>query len=502
MQNSDEVMADSPVPSVQDAADPSFKAAQAANRVPPLDRPAKLAYGFGAVAPGITTGAFDFFLLIYYSQVIGLDARLVGLAIFVALISDAISDPIVGYWSDNLRSRWGRRHPFIYASAIPLAVSFYFLWTPPAGASQMGLFWYVLTLAVVVRTAVTFYRTPSSALGPDLTQDYNERTKLFGLRYFMAWVGGNAVTVWMFAVLFPMFVTASFSDGRFNPEAYKVYGLVGSAVILISVMVSAVGTHSRIPYLKPAPPERKITLKLVFAELFETLSHRSFLSLFVAAMFAAVAGGLAAGMSLYFFTYFWAFSEEQTGVLFIGTFVAALIGFVLAPIVSRRLGKKRGAIIVGLIAFGGAPVPIILRLFDVLPPNGTPFIFWFVTITNIIDVGLIVCFQILFTSMLADLVEDSEVQTSRRSEGVFFAAETFIDKSVRGVGVMAATAVLTLSGLEAGANVEEVSSDAIWWMGALYVPLVLALWMTMIFVISTYQIDESKHEENLRKLAS
>lgn len=481
---------------------PSAGAEQRTDTLRPLSGPAKLAFGLGAVAPGVTTAAFDFFLLIFYSQVVGLDARLVGLAILVALVCDAISDPIVGYWSDNLRSRWGRRHPFLYASAVPLAASFYFLWTPPQNASQTVLFWYLLALAVIVRTAVTFYRTPASALVPDLTQDYDERTSLYSLRYFLAWVGGNAVSVWMFAVLFPMFVTASISDGRFNRDAYPIYGLVGALVILLSIIISAAGTHSRIPYLKPAPPERRLTIRIIFGELFETLSNRSFLSLFVAAMLAAIAGGLAAGLSLYFLTYFWAFDEQQTGVIFIGTFVAAGIGFVLAPIVSRRLGKKRGAIIVGLVAFVGAPVPIVLRLLDLLPPNGTPLIFWFVTISNIVDIGLIICFQILFASMLADLVEDSELQTGRRSEGVFIAAETFIDKAVRGIGVMAATAVLTLAGFPAGAKLEEVSAEAIWRMGAYYVPLVLVLWIAMIAVVSTYRIDKDKHEENLRKLGA
>lgn len=474
--------------------------ADAVGTVPRLKFGTRFAFGLGAIAPGVTTGAFEFFLLIFYSQVVGLDARLVGLAILIALVCDAISDPIVGYWSDNLRSRWGRRHPMMYASAIPVSVAFYFLWSPPEGASQTTLFWYLLTLAVVIRTAITFYRTPSSALAPDLTQDYGDRTKLLSLRYFLAWTGANAVSVWMFFILFPRSKTATISDGRFNPDAYAAYGLVGAAIILLSILIGSAGTHSRIPYLKPAPPKRQMTLAVIFRELIETLSNRSFLALFVAAMLFAIAAGLSSGMSLYFFTYFWSFSDVETGLIFVGTFAAALIGLVLAPIASRRLGKKRGAIIVGLVAFLGAPLPIVLRLLGVLPPNDTTFVFVFVITAHVIDVGLIICFQILFASMIADLVEDSEVKTGRRSEGVFNAAETFVDKSVRGIGVMAATAVLTVAGLPAGAQVDEVSDETLWLMGAYYAPLVLALWLTMIAVISAYRIDEAKHAENLRQL--
>ena len=468
--------------------------------VPKISRATKLAYGFGAIAPGVIVGAFDFFLLIFYSQVIGLSPLLVGAAIWGALLLDAISDPVVGYWSDNFRSKWGRRHPFMYASAIPVAVSFFFLWTPPAEASQMALFLYVFCLSVFIRTAVTFYRTPSTALVPDLTRDYDERTSLYSMRFLFAWFGGNALVVFMFGGVFPSFATETISDGRFNRDAYVVYGAIGATMIFVSIILSALGTHSRITHLHKLPPARRKTLAIAFGEIIETLSNRSFVSLFAAALIGAIASGVVTSLSLYFFTYFWEFTEEQTGVIFLGTFVAAIIGFILAPIVSKTIGKKRGAMIVGLIAFGGAPVPIILRLFDLLPPNGTPFIFWFVTITNVIDIGLIVTFQILFASMLADLAEESELRTGRRSEGVFTASETFISKCVQGFGVMTATLVLTLANIPAGADVENVPAEAVQRLGLYYVPLVLFLYLFMIAVISTYRIDRGVHEENLRRL--
>lgn len=470
--------------------------------VPPLmSRATKLSLGFGAVAPGVIVGAFDFFLLIFYSQVIGLDARLVGLAILIALILDGVSDPIVGYWSDNLHSRWGRRHPFMYASAIPVAISFLFLWNPPHGASQATQFWYVLALAVIIRQAVTFYRTPSTALIADLTGNYDDRTALYSLRFLFAWFGGNALSVLMFFVVFPLFSTEAVPDGRDNRDAYELYGIIGGVMIFVSIAVSSVGTHGRIPFLTQPPPTRKMTLRLIFDEFFETLANRSLIALFLAALLGAVASGLVSVLSLYFYTYFWEFSERQIGMIFLGTFVAAIIGFVLAPFVTRTMGKKHGAMLVGLIAFGGAPLPILLRLLDLLPPNGTPFVFWFVTITNIIDIGLIITFQILFASMIADLVEESELKTGRRSEGVFTSVETFVSKCVQGFGVLAATIVLTLAQFPAGAEVGEVSPEAVQRLGIYYVPLVLFLYLSMIAVMSTYRIDRGRHEENLRKLS-
>lgn len=461
----------------------------------------KLAYGFGAVAYGVKDNGFSFFLLLFYSQVIGLDARLVGTAITVALIFDALSDPIVGYWSDNLHSKWGRRHPFMYASAVPVAATYFLLWAPPEGWSDAALFWYLLLLSVLIRTFITFYETPSAALAAELSSDYDQRSSLISYRFYFGWTGGNAMSVLMFAALFPAFATAAIPSGQFNREAYELYGQIASGLIFAAIVVSALGTHSRIATLRSAPPKRRMTLAAVFREIVETLGNRSFIGLFIAAMFGAVATGLASALNFFLLTYFWEFSERQIGFIVIGVFASAVIGSLLAPLATRTIGKKRGAILVGLVAFIGSPLPIALRLLGVLPADAD-FVFWFVLITGVLDVGLIICFSILFSSMIADLVEQSELKTGRRAEGLFFSATTFIRKMVQGIGVLMAGFVLSLAGFPSGATADNVSDDAIWRLGAYYVPTILVLWMAMIAVISTYKLERSDHDQNLRELAA
>jgi len=460
----------------------------------------KLAYGFGAVAYGVKDGGFAYFLLLFYSQVIGLDAGAVGLAITLALILDAITDPVVGYWSDNLHSKWGRRHPFLYASAIPVAATYYLLWNPPAGWSNEALFWYLLSLAILIRTFITFNETPSSALTPELTADYDERATLISWRLFFGWTGGNAMSVMMFLAIFPAFATAT-ATGQFNRDAYALYGVIAAALIGVSILASAIGTHTRIPHLKAPPPKRHLTLRVIFKEVFETLSNRSFVALFVANVFGAIGAGMSAALSFYIATYFWKFTPLEIGGLTLGVFLSAIIGAVMAPIVTRTMGKKKGAMIIGMIAFLGAPLPIVLKLTGLLETGTPAFIFLFVLVAGIIDVGLIICFQILAAAMMADLVEQSELKTGRRSEGTFIAASTFIRKMVSGLGVLAATAVLALAGLKAGAKPEDVSPDTVWRLGAFYVPIILSLWMAMMAAIAFYRLDRADHEENLRQLA-
>jgi Na+/melibiose symporter-like transporter len=388
----------------------------------------------------------------------------------------------------------------MYAAALPVSASYFLLWNPPVGWSEQALFLYVLVQAVAIRTFITFYETPSSALAPELSEDYDQRSSLLSFRYYFGWTGGNLMSVLMFMALFPAFSTVAIPNGQFNRDAYELYGIVASVLIFAAILISALGTHSRIAHLKPAPPKRLLTPGQMFREIFETLANRSFVSLFVAFLLGAIATGLSAALAFYFTTYFWGFTPQQTGWVTVSVFVSAIIGSTLAPIVTRKLGKKRGAMIIGLIAFIGSPTPIMLRVLGLLPGNEHPAIFWFVVVTTMIDVGLIICFQILASSMLADLVEQSELKTGRRSEGLFFAAATFVRKAVQGLGVIVAGFVLAAAEFPTGAVQGQVSDATLRTLGLYYAPSILCLWLAMMAVLSTYRLTREGHEENLRQL--
>ena len=138
----------------------------------------KFYYGFGSISFGIKNNGFSYFVLFVYSSVLGLPAWMAGLALNLVLFADAITDPLVGYYSDRLRSRWGRRHPFMYAAAFPVAITYFFLWTPPESLTDWQLFSYLLACASVIRVFITFYEIPSVSLGPELTDNYVDRTCL------------------------------------------------------------------------------------------------------------------------------------------------------------------------------------------------------------------------------------------------------------------------------------------------------------------------------------
>ncbi len=456
----------------------------------------KLAHGFGAAAFGVKNNGFDYFLLLFYGTVIGLEPGLVGLAILIALVFDALSDPLVGYWSDNLRSRWGRRHPFMYAAAVPVALSYFLLWNPPDWG-QTGLFLYLTGLAVLIRTFITFYETPSSALIPELTSDYDERTSLQSYRLFFGWSGGNLMSILMFGVL----LTGPL--GMRDPDAYATYGIIGSVVIFVAIMISALGTHSRIPYLhKPPVPSQRYSVRRIFREMIETLSERSFLALFAATILFAIATGLAAALSFLMLNYFWGFSEFQIFIWTCTVFFSALLGFLIAPWTAKRMGKKPATILLGLLAFTIQPTPVLLRLVGAMPENGDPLLFPLVLSINVIDLALIIAVQAVAFSMIADLVEANQVKTGRRSEGVYYAAMTFTRKTTQGLGVLAAGVILSAIQFPEGADPGTVDAETLWWLGALYAPSLLVLWLGALFFVARYKIDKAGHEENLRKLSA
>ena len=155
---------------------------------PPLNTPTKVSYGIGQASEGIKNGAFNVFVFFYYAQVLDLSTTYTGLAVFIALVFDAVTDPLIGSLSDNWRGRLGRRHPFLYASATPLALSFVCLFSPP-NLPEFGLFLWLTVFAVLTRASITLFYVPHVSLGAELSTDFHERTTVVAYRYFFSYVG-------------------------------------------------------------------------------------------------------------------------------------------------------------------------------------------------------------------------------------------------------------------------------------------------------------------------
>jgi Na+/melibiose symporter-like transporter len=460
----------------------------------------KLFYGFGSVAFGVKDNGFAFLLLLYYNQVLGLPGRWVGFGIMIALIVDAVVDPVVGYLSDHLHSRWGRRHPFMYASAIPVAVSYYLLWAPPAGLSHGELLAYFIVVAILVRVFISFYEIPSSSLAAELTDQYDQRTSVLGYRYFFGWWGGLTMSVLAFAVFLQP--DATHQIGVLNPTGYHSYGLVASLIMAMAILISAAGTHSHIPHLRQPPAKRSLGLVAVLGEVRETLANPSFLALFGVGLFSAMAAGLTAALNVYFNTFFWQLTSNQISILVVANFFSAAVALAIAPRLSEYYGGKKPAAMRTAIAAGVlGPAGVILRLIGFLPANGSPLLLPILLVGTTTVVTLIILASILISSMMADVVEDSELTTGRRSEGLFFAANAFIQKAVSGIGIFASTLLLNAIGFPSGAKPGQVDPEVVRKLGLVYIVAVVLLYFGVLYFLSKYRISRATHEDNLQRLA-
>ncbi len=470
----------------------------AATSSTPLSARTRLFYGFGSVAFGVKDNGFSYFLLIFYNQVVGLPSQTVGLAIMLALVFDAFLDPIVGQLSDNWRSKWGRRHPFMYAAALPVAVSYALLWNPPAW-SQEALFFYLLFSAILIRSFITLYEIPSAALAAELTEGYDERTRLLSYRYLFGWGGGIA----MFFAALTIFLKPQAGEavGQLNREGYSAYGYAAAGLMLFAIIVSAVGTHREIGRLK-APPQRNATLGTLAKEMVGTLSHRSFLSVLFASLFTSMAGGLVLSINIYFATYFWGLSSGQLAAFAAATFASAVLAFLLARPISARLGKKRATMLLVLGAVVVASAPVLMRLAGVGPANGAPELFWLLFAQTMVSTAFSIGASILISSMIADVVEDSELRTGRRSEGLFFAASAFISKAVTGIGIFASALLLRVVGFPEQARPGEVPEEVIRNLGLVYVPTIAVIYGLGMLILTGYRITRESHAEAVRKLAA
>jgi len=468
-----------------------------------LDLGTKLYYGFGSVAVGIKNNGYSYFVLFVYSQVLGLPGWMTGLALNIALVFDAILDPLVGYVSDRWRSRWGRRHPFLYASAIPISFIYFFLWNPPAGLTHLQLFFYLLLLSMVIRAAITCYETPSASLGPELSGDYVERSALLSYRYFFGWFGGLTTYNLVWFLFAPGHVTTQYPDGRMNPETWTIYGLVASVLMFIAILTTAIGTHRHIPHLIQPPPARAFDARKLFVELKQTLlSNRSYLYLFVSGMVAAVAAGIETAFSIYFDSYFWELTTQQMLIRGVCIYVSPIIGLAIVPYFTATLGKKSTVISVWAFQTVFTVAPFVLRLLGWFPPNHSPWLLPVLCIQVVINVSLIILVGATLSSMVFDLVEDIQRDTGRREEGLLFSARSFADKAVTGLGITISGVILSIIQFPERAAPGTIADATLAKLALYYVPLLLGFYLVAVLLVRGYTLTREAHERNLTVVAT
>ncbi|MBI1402189.1 MAG: sugar transporter [Porphyrobacter sp.] len=452
----------------------------------------KLIAGFGAVAFGIKDSGFSFFLLIFYNQVLGMDAGLVSLALLIALLVDAVVDPIIGNLSDRTYTRWGRRLPWLYAAPVPLALMWVLLWSPPGGAAPS--FGGLVGIAVGVRLLLSACEVPSISLVPEITADYDERTTLFRYRYLSGWVGGLVAMLLAYTVFMPG------AEGLLARDGYHAFGMFGAVLMVISVIGSAAGLHglvARLPDHRPPP----FSLKGAFAEIVEAFSERAFLIFAAGGLAAYVAQGMTFSLTNYLNLFVWRLSETQLAVYPIVLFASVVLMFVIVGPMHRRLGKARSAAFSAVAAAVLGFVPYALLLAGVWPEPGstasTASFFGFLVFANALGIISLVS----ATSMIAEIVEAFEERTHRRAEGSFYSGNWLIQKCATGAGIFLTGQIIALAGLATDARPGTVPQTVIVHLVLSYGGAALLLAVFSAWWLARFPISRAEHEARLERLA-
>jgi glycoside/pentoside/hexuronide:cation symporter, GPH family len=461
---------------------------------PRANRVARLsAWAFGCSGIptiGIISNGIDYFLFYFYSQVVGLSAALTGLALAIALIVDALANPVVGYASDNWRSRLGRRHPFMYASIVPLTLLYVIVWYPPAVSGGQGvLFTYLVTVLVLLRVSMAMFDAPVRTMVAELTPDYDERTRLAALPTSASWFIGALMTIAMYALW--LRDTPEHLSGQTFIGGYQHAGLVGGVIVLASLLFSCIGLHPEIPHLHQTSPGQSVSLRAMPRSFSQLLQNRSLRALLLSSVFVGTGLGATATLWIYQYTVFFGLRSRQMSLL---TVVEALASLAVAPVIRRFvLNGDKKLMAMRFLALSVALSMILppLLALQFLPERGSNGLWYLVMTYDFLSQLVWIVTASIIYSLYADVTDDVVALIGKRLEGVIFACQTFIERVAAGLGALLAGGMLTVIQYPSTAGDSPVPSAILTRPGLGYTGVWCVFASIGIWFISRYEITRS-----------
>ena len=402
----------------------------------------RIGYGFGDMASSMFWKLFGAYLMIFYTDVFGLPAAMVGTMFLVTRIWDSVFDPIVGVVADRTSSRWGKFRPYILFLAVPFgvvgALTFY---TPPFGDTGKLVYAYVTySLMMMVYSAIN---VPYASLLGVMSPNPNERNTLSTFRMMFAYIGS------FIALLLFMPMANAFSGHSDSVEAQQTGWFMAAAVIAAACVLLFFGCFSWTKERVKPINDKKTSLKTDIRDL---LHNHPWWVLFVAGVGALVFNSIRDGAAVYYFKYYIVEENFETvsffGVSFVlsGLFLALgqmanIVGVVLAAPVSNRFGKKR------TFAFSMLMTAVLSIVFYWFDKDDIVLIFVFQCVISMFAGSI---FPLLW-SMYADCADYSELNTGNRATGLIFSASSMSQKFGWAIGTALTGWLLSYFGFEANA---------------------------------------------------
>jgi len=422
------------------------------------------AYAIGEGATSIAMGGISNFALLYYTSVLGLGAGMAGLALSVSVFWDAVTDPVMGHISDNTRSRWGQRLPYVLLGGLLLAPAFFSVWILSAGTWPV---WLLFTLALLanlaVRTASTIFCIPYVALGFELCQSYEDRSRLQGIRsaFFMVInlvFGGLA---WLLFFRDRTGPDGARVDGTAFADNYHTMGAVLSATMVVLVLLCVWFNRDMARDNRGAQVEGN-SIRSFWSDFSQILSDR--LAWYVFAFFSIALFGMlfVSQLQMLVYVFFMEFRPEEKTLVHGGGMVAAGLGALFQARLTSRFDKKTAGyagIVIG--ASGGVLLLVVFSMIGLAPRAVWPLAGFDV------PVGL-ACFALgqwawwfgasslgpIAMSMVADLSEIHYLRSGVRKDGGYSSVFSFLQKAAMSLGLLLSGWLITGAGIVSGADTQ------------------------------------------------
>ena len=437
---------------------------------PKLTLKTKIGFGICDLGGNLFFTVIAFLLLNYLTDTVGIAAGLAGAIIMVGKVWDAVTDPVIGYISDRTNTRWGRRRPFILFGSFPLFLAMIVMFSNPGLEGQTALFIWGVAAFCFLSLAYTLVNIPYSALTPELTRDFHERTVLNGYRFGFAVVG----TLIGAGAALPL--VRAFADRN---TGFTVMGAVFGFAMLATALVT---------FFTIREPDNREQPKTGFFETYaKVFKSRPFVIILLTYALHVTALTIVSGIAIYYFKYIHN-DEPKTTIAMLILLATAMIFIPVSVVLSKRIGKKL-VYGIGMLVF--AVAIMFLFLFGHVREINFSFAMMFFAGT-----GMGFTYAIPY-AMVPDAIENDYLMTGERTEGAFYGIWTFCFKIGQAIALGITGAILSLSGYVPGIAQTDSAQLGI---RVLLGPVPAVIFLLAIIMLWFYPINEERYNEILTKI--
>ena len=438
----------------------------------------KIGYGVADFGGNLFFTATAFVLLNYLTDTVGLSAALAGIALMVGRIWDAFYDPVIGYISDRTKTKMGRRRPFMLGGSIPLFIAMIIMFTNPslvigAGISQTVLFIYTMVVYIILCTAYSTVNIPYSSLGPELTNDYNERTSLNGYRFGFAGIG----TLLGAGLALP--IVAMAPDKNLG---FVLMGTIFGAVLLVSTLTTVFSVRES-AVIRPA-------MSMGFWETYrEVFKNKPYLLILLSYILHIIGITIASGIVIYYFKYLLG-AENMTTIAMLLLIGIAILFIPVSVAMSKKVGKK--------LVYGAGFVIMAVGLMVLFIWGNTMGVTFNLIMMAFMGIGMGFLYAMPY-AIVADSIEYDYLRTGERREGAFFGIWTWGLKIGQALAVFIMGVTLETMGYVANAMPQAESAQL--GIRLFLGPIAAAFFILAAVALYYYPITEKRYKEILEQIA-